>query len=273
VDPRIFCIPALRAPVVAVLRRGPSDWFHVGKWDLAGPTFESGSWLRGTIYPQRCDLSPDGTWLSYFALKASAIWDLGATYVAISKLPWLTALAAWGTGGTWTRGMHFVEDRRVWHPSDPEFGGVDLVRQRYGMEIPRAQSFAVERRRGWSETAETPPRAADDAWDEQRGDAITLEKRRPGGDGAVTLRVGGSYAGHRSMHGHRADIRYELQVGEDRRDLRDVQWADWSPDGRLIVATNGGRLQVRELDDSVGWEVDLSALKPDPEPPPDTAAS
>src|SRR5262245_48312523 len=33
--PRIFCIPATRAPIVAVLRRGPSAWSHLGKWDLA----------------------------------------------------------------------------------------------------------------------------------------------------------------------------------------------------------------------------------------------
>ena len=31
--PRIFGIPATGSPVVAVLRRGPSDWCHVGRWD------------------------------------------------------------------------------------------------------------------------------------------------------------------------------------------------------------------------------------------------
>ena len=76
--PRIFGIIALHAPVVAVIRRGPSDWMHVSRWDLETPAYEPGAWLRGTIYPQRCDLSPDGRWFSYFALKASAEWELGA---------------------------------------------------------------------------------------------------------------------------------------------------------------------------------------------------
>jgi len=34
--PRIYCIPATQAPVVAVFRRGPTDWSQVGRWDQAG---------------------------------------------------------------------------------------------------------------------------------------------------------------------------------------------------------------------------------------------
>ena len=49
-------------------------------------------------------------YLCYFALKGDSTWDLGATYIAISRLPWLTALAAWPTSGTWTRGAHFVAE-------------------------------------------------------------------------------------------------------------------------------------------------------------------
>ena len=45
---------------------------HVSR-DLEAPAYEPGAWLRGTIYPQRCDLSPDGRWFAYFALKASAV--------------------------------------------------------------------------------------------------------------------------------------------------------------------------------------------------------
>ncbi len=93
--PRIFGIIALHAPVVAVVRRGPTDLMHLSRWDLETPAYEPGAWLRGTIYPQRCDLSPDGRWFAYFALKASAEWELGPTYIVISRLPWLAALAAW----------------------------------------------------------------------------------------------------------------------------------------------------------------------------------
>jgi hypothetical protein len=57
---------------VAVLRRGPSAWSHVGRWDLARGRYEPGAWIRSNLYPQRCDLSPHGRWLCYFTLKPTA---------------------------------------------------------------------------------------------------------------------------------------------------------------------------------------------------------
>ena len=200
------------------------------------------------------------------ALKASAEWELGATYVAISRLPWVSALAAWATGGTWTRGMHFVEDPTLWQPGDPDAGDVAPLRQRFGMEISRAASFAVERRRGWSETEDTPPRDPGDVWDQRR--SVAMRKEGPEGR---ELRVRGSFAAFRSMRNFRSEVLYELGgAGE----LEGVQWADWSPDRRLLVATVDGRLQVRSPDArSVEWEHDLSVLEPDPTPPTAEASS
>jgi hypothetical protein len=183
---------------------------HVSRWDLEKPEYEPGSWLRGTIYPQRCDLSPDGRWLVFFTLKASAERDLGPTYIAISRLPWLTALAAWGIGSTWTRGMQFLEDASVWEVDEPDVGDLDAVRGRFGLRMSRADSFAVERRRGWTETGDTPPRASDDAWDERRGDRIVMQKIRPSSNGSERLTVRGTYAAIRELHGVRTDVRYEL---------------------------------------------------------------
>jgi hypothetical protein len=251
--------------VVAVLRRGPSKWFQLGGWDLGGPSYRAGSWLRGTVYPQRCDLSPDGRWFCYFALKASAEWELGATYVAISRLPWLSVLVAWGTDGTWTRGLHFVEDATVWEPSDPDGGDVAPLRKRFGIVVTRAESFAVERRRGWTETEDTQPRDASDVWDERRD--VAMEKAGP--EGRV-LRVSGSFAAFRSSRNHRSEAVYQL----DGTKLDAVQWADWSADGNLLVATVDGRLQVRASDGhAVEWEHDLSATEPDPTPPPAHASA
>ena len=84
VPPRIYCIPATQAPVVAVFRRGPSNWAHVGRWDLAAGRYEPGAWLGGRIFPRRSDLSPDGQYLCYFAHKPSATWEHGEAYVALS---------------------------------------------------------------------------------------------------------------------------------------------------------------------------------------------
>ncbi len=272
--PRLFCIPASTAPVVAVFRRGPSAWAHVGKWDLARGTYTPGAWLRGTLYPQRCDLSPDGRWLCYFTLKASARWKAGATYVAISRLPWLTALAAWGTCGTWTRGLHFVEDRKVWQAGDPDEGDVGPCRKQCGLAVTRPVTFAVERRRGWTETPDSPPRAPTDMWDERRAEAVKMRKARPGSGGATWLTVQGRYAAFRESPGASKDIRYEIvEAGRVLR-LEGVQWADWAADGRLLVATGDGKLQIRDVAEgrsSLGSELDLGPVAPRPSPPPKEA--
>lgn len=263
--PRLFGIPATGADVVAVLRRGPSGWWHIGRWEVgSSPSYQPGSWVRGTVYPQRCDLSPDGQWLCYFTLRQRAGWSAGTTYVAVSRLPWATALAAWGTCGTWTRGMHFVQ------PSGHEVGAVDEgddgpLRRQHGLAYVRPASFAVERRRGWTETPDSPPASPQDPWDESRAPHVTMQKPQPGG--GQVLQVRGEYAAFRSfdmaLYGEPV---YRL-VGDRDHPLEGVQWADWSADGRLLVATLDGRIQVRD-GESVRWEQDLSVLSPDPQPPP-----
>lgn len=266
--PRLFGIPATSAPVVAVLRRGPSAWSHVGRWDVARGVYEPGAWIRASLYPQRCDLSPDGRWLCYFTLKAPARWKPGPTYIALSRLPWLTALAAWGTCGTWTRGAHFVDRRRVWEVGEPAAGDATPCRARFGLALTRPATFAVERRRGWTEAPESPPRAASDTWDERRAAAVTMQKPRPT-DGATRLRVRGVFAAFRE--GPSKDILYELAEGDRVTPLADLQWADWDAGGRLLAATRDGRLQICEISArgrTVVSEVDAGAPTPGPAPPP-----
>ena len=268
--PRLFGIPAADAAVVAVLRRGPTGWCSVGLWDLAAMEYRQGSWLRGTLYPQRCDVSPDGRWLAYFCLKPSAGWPAGPTYLAVSRLPWLTALVAWGTGGTWTSGLHFTPDLADW-PGEPDVGDPRPLRERYGLAVTRAASFAVERRRGWTETSDTPPRSEDDVWDQQR--QVAVEKASPA-DGSRRLVARGWYAAWRSFSPERyADAAYALDEGCGQRALDGVQWADWAPDGRLLVATTAGELQVRDPDGGgVAWRTDLAGREPESTSPPPEAS-
>ncbi len=257
---------------MAVLRRGPSAWSHVGRWDVAEPAYTPGAWLRGNLYPQRCDLSPDGRWLCYFTLKGSARWKPGPTYLAISRLPWLTALAAWGTCGTWTRGAHFVDRRRTWEVGEPAAGDAAPCKKKFGLALTRPATFAVERRRGWTETADSPPRSPRDMWDERRADRIVMEKARPRSRDGVRLTVRGWFAAFRSsLPGGAQDVRYELSLPGRSIPLDDLQWADWGADGRLLAATRDGRLQIRDVrsgDFAVRWEVDVGSLDPNPSPPP-----
>jgi len=274
--PRLFGIPATRAPIVAVLRRGPSDWSHVGTWDTERAEYVPGAWLHGNLYPQRCDLAPDGRWFCYFTLNVPAKWKAGGTYVAIARLPWLTALAAWGTCGTWTRGLHYVEDRDVWQVGAPDEGDAAPCRKRLGLAFTRPATFAVERRRGWTETPDTPPRRPDDMWDERRAEAVTMAKARPGSGGAATLTVRGYFAAFREGPASEPpDAHYAILEDGIARPMTDAQWADWAADGRLLVATVDGRLQICDYarsGRSVRSEVDLSGLTPSPAPPPEEAS-
>ena len=52
-----------------VIRRGPSKSVATLLWDRKRNTFHMGQWLKGRIYERRCDLSPDGKYLIYFAMN------------------------------------------------------------------------------------------------------------------------------------------------------------------------------------------------------------
>jgi|SRR5215471_5384953 len=112
--PRIFVIPAREADIAIVVRRGPSNWFHLLKWDMAGDAFEPGAWFRGSMYPEKCDLSPDGALFLYFVLRGSkSRTSYSHAWTAISRAPWLTALGLWPQGTTYGGGGRFVTNRHV----------------------------------------------------------------------------------------------------------------------------------------------------------------
>jgi hypothetical protein len=255
VSRQLFGIPAANAPIVAVIGRGPSPWASIGRWDVDAMTYEAGARLHARIYPQRCDLSPDGQYLCYFTLNNGSGWAAGQTYAAVSRLPWLFALAAWNEGTTYSRGMCFVDQASAEVPP-PTVGAIDALP--FGIAYGRADSFAVERRRGWREAKSTPPRPADDVWDQCRGAAIEMIKPNPRTD--LLLRVGGGpVAAFRfGAWNEETRPRYSLEFANGQCEaLDDVQWADWSADGRLLVATVGGELQIRD-GHSVLWRYDTA---------------
>ena len=70
---RIHAILPRKGNKAVVFRRGPASCVAVIGWDLATDTFKVGQWLRGRIYPFRCDLSPKGEYLLYFAAKYGTV--------------------------------------------------------------------------------------------------------------------------------------------------------------------------------------------------------
>jgi hypothetical protein len=121
---RLFMIMARQASTAVILRRGPSKWTQLIQWHTAEDRFEPGQWFKGRIYERRCDLSPDGTKLIYFASKfdGRTVRDRSYTYAwtAVSKPPWFTALALWPKGDCWHGGGLFENDLAVFLNHHPD---------------------------------------------------------------------------------------------------------------------------------------------------------
>ena len=263
--PRIYCIPAINAPTVAVFRRGPSDWSHIGCWDIAQWRYTPGAWLKGRVFPRCSDLSPDGRLLCYFAHQPGATWEYGEAYITLSRLPWFTALHAFPSCGTWARGFSFTEDKRA--------GLVEAAAlpMRYGLRATPLIQFAIERARGWSETAESDPRDPKDIWDQHRN--ARMHKIQPGGKRVLRLEsigwAGGEFNTGQSIDG--MHVSYALESGDTVERLNHLQWADWDHTGNLLTATRKGKLQAWALSQhtpKLRFEADLTVLKPTPTPAP-----
>jgi len=257
--------------MAVVIERWPRKWWRLGLWDLTGGGYDGGAWFRGTLFPQRCDLSPGGRWFCYFAFKNDSNWPAGSTYNALSRPPWLNALAAWQEHGTWSRGFHFVTEPGVWEVGAPTVGEAH-VRGVVGLRQTAPAQFATERRRGWRESASTPPRDLEDVWDERRD--VVMEKPAPGGDGSTALTVTGKFEAFRGLPDTWPPnpAAYQLHRRKTRSVVEGAQWADWTPDGKLAVVTQGGALQIRNgMGNQILHEFVLRDVQPQPTPAPDWA--
>ncbi len=91
-----------------VIRRGPSRFVATLLWNRDDDSFQMGQWLKGRIYERRCDLSPNGEFFLYFAMNGKWQSEVKGSWSAISRAPFLKALAlfpkgdCWQGGGLWT---------------------------------------------------------------------------------------------------------------------------------------------------------------------------
>lgn len=106
--PRIHVLLARDARTGLVIRRGPSNSVATMLWDRKRDVFHMGQWLKGRIYERRCDLSPNGKFLIYFAMNGRWTSPSTGSWSAISHAPYLKAVAffpkgdCWHGGGLWT---------------------------------------------------------------------------------------------------------------------------------------------------------------------------
>lgn len=115
--PRLYGILARSTRVGVILRRGPSKQVQLIKWNLKSDELQHGQWFKGRIHEDWCDLSPSGDLFLYFAAPYRAPYG---TWTAISKPPFLTALALWTQGDSWWGGGKFINDNKIYlsHPPD-----------------------------------------------------------------------------------------------------------------------------------------------------------
>src|SRR3954471_8954564 len=107
IDPhsaRLYVLVARAHRRAVIFRRGPTRLVRLLSWNLANDTIEPGQWFKGRIYERRCDLSPDGELLAYFAATHRPPYH---SWTAISRPPWLTALTLWPKGDGWGGGGLF----------------------------------------------------------------------------------------------------------------------------------------------------------------------
>lgn len=107
---RLYAILARKAPVAVVFRRGPSKRVLLVHWRTDSDEFVEGQWLKGRVYERRCDLSPSGKRLVYFAADYKEPYH---TWTAVSRPPYLTAVALWPKGDAWGGGGLFAREDEI----------------------------------------------------------------------------------------------------------------------------------------------------------------
>jgi hypothetical protein len=244
----LYVIQARQSSRAVIFRRGPSKQVLLVSWDTESDTFEEGQWLKGRIYERRCDLSPDGKWLVYFAGHRPPLFS----WTAISKPPFLTALALWPKGDCWGGGGLFQSPSRLalnHYAHQMQLGDGFAVPKRLTVEPFGAYSGAGEdepiwstrlQRDGWVVASGGKP-----SWN-GRGASIRItlnppalwEKRHPIDSDHCTLQMILNGIHERDGRYYVMDHRVVTSSGEAFT-LERTSWADWSPSGDLLFAKGG----------------------------------
>ncbi len=113
-SPRLHVISAAKKAVSVIFRRGPSFSTCTILWDREKEKFALGQRLHGRIYSRRSDLSPDGKYMIYFAMNGRWHGQAKGAWTAVSKAPYLKALALYAKGDCWNGGGLFTGPRTYW---------------------------------------------------------------------------------------------------------------------------------------------------------------
>lgn len=117
-------------------------------------TTPSNSVNEARLYPERCDLSPDGQHFIYFALDGRWFGESHGSYTAVSRAPYLKALSFYPRGHTWGGGGLFADNYRFYanEPRDSNAReATQLRRIAEAPDYPRESYFVTRMKRdGWT---------------------------------------------------------------------------------------------------------------------------
>lgn len=240
---------ARKAPVAVVMRRGPTKWWHLTLWNTDRDHFTSGQWFRGSLYPAKCDLSPDGQLFSYFAGKYSArARDRGYddTWIAVSRPPYFTALALWPVGDTFGGQTMFTDDGTLHvgslkphHPDHPPGRLRVELHPFLNLDDP-----ILWRRSPWESTGWDPVPLPDGVKKTSYFDRRLAAWRKVVGN-LVLTRAADRHDRFPSRHPSVYEIT-NTNTGAEVA-LFEAHWADFDQRGRLVAAV-GGRILAGKID-------------------------
>jgi len=147
------------ASVGVALRRGPSKRVCTVLWNRRKDEFRVGQWLNGRIYERRCDLSPDGKYLIYFAMNGRWQSEAKGSWTAISRAPYLKAVAMFPKGDCWNGGGLFTDNTKYWLND-----GCGHAELRNTSEVQRDKKFQPSQYFGGECLSVYYPRLMRDGW-------------------------------------------------------------------------------------------------------------
>lgn len=263
---RLYCLLARKAPVAVIFRRGPSKAVQLLKWDLSTDELTEGQWFKGRVYERRCDLSPDGKYLIYFAANHKPPYG---TWTAISRPPYFTALALWPKGDCWGGGGLFDANEKgitLNHPSHqmslaPDFKLPANFKVRPhgdhsgGGEDNPIMSHRLERD-GWKKIEEGKYKenkyGAEKLWFEFTEPQI-WEKCSSDGESKIHFELNGIKESDGPWYVHHL----KHYIGDQCLDVGRCDWADINEEG-VVYYSLGGELRKRLVDGSDSIIADLS---------------
>ncbi len=125
---------ARKANFSVIFRKGPAKWTQVLKWNTETDKIIAGQWFKGSFYPGKSDLSPYGNYLIYFAAKFKDETNKYA-WTAISKPPYLTAIALWKQNDTFDGGGLFESTRKIYLNINKEDAKPEIFPESQGLKI------------------------------------------------------------------------------------------------------------------------------------------